>query len=360
LTRVCQQILFTNTSNGELVTLLIKIGLKLDQKAVLYPCEDKNVMVVSRNREKLSRLYHIVLPDKHIVEMLMDKVQFYKYAQQNGFPIPRTFFIENHRDAKMAAQELNFPCVMKPAHRTSEWEQNTTLKAFKVENVESFWEVYDRYHQWTKFFIAQEWIEGDDQTLYSCNCYFNKEGKPVATFIARKIRQWPPRTGQSSLGVECKSPEVLNECLRLFKKVNFKGLGYIEFKKDVRTGKYFIIEPNIGRPTGRSAIAEAGGVDLLYAMYCDVLNRELPKNLQQKYIGVKWIHLRRDFQSALYYWRNGELSIKDWIRSWKGPKAFAVFSTSDPLPFLGDIYRSIKLYLSPSERQKRTPQIPSA
>ena len=64
---------------------------------------------------------------------------------------------------------------------------------------------------------------------------------------------------------------VLRETVRLFKSVNYRGLGYVELKRDERSGEYYIMEPNIGRPTGRSAIAEAGGVELLYTMYCDAL-----------------------------------------------------------------------------------------
>ncbi|HKZ01966.1 MAG TPA: hypothetical protein VJ180_06995, partial [Pyrinomonadaceae bacterium] len=65
----------------------------------------------------------------------------------------------------------------------------------------------------------------------------------------------------------------------MFQSVNYRGLGYVEMKRDVNTGKHFIIEPNIGRPTGRSAIAEAGGVAMLYAAYCDTVQRTLPVNL---------------------------------------------------------------------------------
>jgi D-aspartate ligase len=83
-------------------------------------------------------------------------------------------------------------------------------------------------------------------------------------------------------------------------------------KRDERSGKYFIIEPNIGRPTGRSAIAEAGGVELVYTMYSDALRWPLPENHMQNYGGVKWISMRRDFQSALYHWREGRLTLRGW------------------------------------------------
>jgi predicted ATP-grasp superfamily ATP-dependent carboligase len=135
--------------------------------------------------------------------------------------------------------------------------------------------------------------------------------------------------------------------------VQYRGLGYLEMKRDARSGRYFIIEPNIGRPTGRSATAEAGGVELLYTMYCDALGWPLPANRIQTYQGVKWIYLRQDLQSVLHYWRRGDLTLKEWWQSWRGRKTYALFSWRDPGPFLSDLHRVARLYLSPRERRKR-------
>jgi predicted ATP-grasp superfamily ATP-dependent carboligase len=120
-----------------------------------------------------------------------------------------------------------------------------------------------------------------------------------------------------------------------------------------------MVEPNICRPTGRSAIAEAGGVDLLYTMYCDALGLPLPPNRVQQYRGVKWINLRQDLRSALYYWRKGELSVPQWRESLRGRKTFAIFSWSDPRPFVGDLWRSVRLFINSSERRRHRPDEPS-
>jgi predicted ATP-grasp superfamily ATP-dependent carboligase len=143
--------------------------------------------------------------------------------------------------------------------------------------------------------------------------------------------------------VECRNDVVRDETVRLFSGVGFWGLVYLEMKRDSRTGQHLIVEPNIGRPTGRSATAEAGGVELLYAMYCDVLGLPLPADLTQRYVGAKWIYLGRDLRSALHYWRRGELSFRGWLDSLRGPKVDAVFSWRDPLPFCFDVGRFFSL-----------------
>jgi len=278
--------------------------------------------------------------------MLMDKVRFYSYAQDHGFAIPQTFILGNRSDAIEAADQLEFPGLLKPSIRLPAWDRHTKFKAFKVADATEFLALYDRCKDWAGKLILQQWIEGGDDSLYSCNCYFDAQSEPLVTFVAKKIRQWPPRVGYSSLGEECRDDLVLQETIRLFSSVKYHGLGYVEFKRDTNTGKRYIIEPNVGRPTGRSAIAEAGGVELLYTMYCDLIGLPLPVERVQTYQGAKWIDLRHDFQSAFHYWRKGELSIANWWRSWRGKKAFAYFSMKDPVPFLYDIYRSARQVMS--------------
>jgi predicted ATP-grasp superfamily ATP-dependent carboligase len=191
--------------------------------------------------------------------------------------------------------------------------------------------------------VAQEWIRGSEGDHFTCNAYFDRNARPVVTFVTRKIRQWPPQTGQGCLAVEWRNDAVRDATVRLFSGVGFWGLAYLELKRDGETGEHLIVEPNIGRPTGRSATAEAGGVELLYAMYCDILGLPLPGDLTQRYVGAKWIYFGRDVRSALHYWRRGELSARGWIESLRGPKVDAVFSWRDPLPFCFDVGRVFSL-----------------
>lgn len=356
-TRVCDKVYSADTATEESIELLVALGPQLNQKAVLFPCTDLSVLLISRNRQRLARWFHVILPEIEVVEMLMDKIGFYTYAQREGLPVPRTVFLKNRSDAERAAEDLTFPCILKPPIKTLTWQKMTSAKVFKAYDPREFLRLYDQCSRGADILMVQEWVEGTDSDLYSCNCYFNKDSKPLVTFVARKIRQWPPETGTSCLGEECRNDVVLEETLRLFRAVNYRGLGYVEMKRDQRTGNHYIIEPNIGRPTGRSAIAEAGRVELLYTKYCDALGLPLVGNRQQKYTGVKWIYWRRDFQSALYYWKRGELSSRDWWKTWRGKKAYAVFSWSDPLPFLVDIGRVLGILGSKQKSKFRQPSL---
>jgi predicted ATP-grasp superfamily ATP-dependent carboligase len=354
-TNVCERIITTPPDEQGLIDALEALTPELSHKSVLYPCTDMSVLKISRNRHKLEDAYHVLLPSVNVVEMLMDKVRFYEYAEQQGLPIPRTFFLRSRDDAERAAQELSFPCILKPPTKTPEWLAKAKVGVYKITAADEFLALYDVCHGWADTLMIQEWIEGSDGQLFSCNCYFDADSEPIVTFTARKVRQWPPEAGTSSLGEECRNDYVLEESIRLFRGVDYRGLGYVEFKQDTRTGKHYIIEPNIGRPTGRSAIAEAGGVELLYTMYCDAVGWPLPAGLKQQYGNAKWIYWRRDFQAALFYWRRGDISLREWLQSWRGKKKCAVFSWKDPVPFFADIIRVLGLLLKAKKKSASRP-----
>ena len=345
-TNVCKKIFQANTKSDELADKLISIAGMFDEKPLLVPSQDNSVLVVSRNRKRLEEYYKIALPAEETVEMLMDKPSFYKFAIEENLPVAKYFLVSNMAEAAEAANKLSFPCILKPPMRYPLWEENTNIKAYKVANREEFMETYEMCAGWADVLMAQEWIEGTDVDLYSCNCYFNNKNEPLVSFIAKKLRQYPPVTGNTSLGVECRDDEVRDITLDMFRRVNYHGLGYVEIKRDVNTGKHYIIEPNIGRPTGRSAIAEAGGVELLYTMYCDQMNLPLPAEREQKYIGAKWIHLRADLMSAYYYWKKGELTLVDWLNSMRGKKYYAVLSLRDPRPFIAEVAIAVRVSLN--------------
>ena len=336
-TRLPQEILTADLGGMELIETLERLGNRLSQRAVLVPCTDGTVLNISRHRERLQECFHVVLPEHDTVEMLMDKVRFFTFAQEADLPIPGTFLLRSRQDAEEAAATLTYPLVMKPPVKTPAWQEHVGEKVFQVPDAQELLRLYDRCSPWADVLMVQEWVEGDDADLYSCNCYFNAESEPLVTFVARKLRQWPPETGTSCLGEEIRNDTVLQETVALFRAAKWRGLGYVEMKRDRRTGKHYIIEPNLGRPTGRSAIAEAGGVELLYTMYCDAVGLPLPENRKQTYRGVKWIHLRRDIQSALYYMSRRRLTPWGWYKSIRGPKGYAVIARGDMGPFWAEL-----------------------
>lgn len=340
-TRACVELVEAPLQGDGLVTALLELGRRLGSTSVLLPCTDGSVATVSQHRAELEQ-EHFVLPlaEHRLVEMLMDKVSFARYGAEAGLPVPRTEVLTERAEAEALADSLSYPCVVKPPGKAPSWLAHTSAKAITVHDPAELLSVYDRVAGWAPVLLVQEWVSGPETALLSCNAYFGEGGTPLVTFVARKIRQWPPEVGTSASGEECRDEDVVKATVQLFGDVGFRGLAYLEMKRDTDTGQLMIIEPNVGRPTGRSAISEAGGVELVFTAYCDALGLPLPANREQHFVGAKWLDLRRDLQAAVVARRKGTLSAVEWVRWVRGPKAHAIWSRSDPRPFVTDVVQA--------------------
>ena len=267
----------------------------------------------------------------------MDKVRFAEYATAAGLPIPATRILRTAADARAAAAELTFPAVLKPSVKSDRWFAATKAKALRIADADGLLSAYDRWAPAADVLIAQRWIDGGESSLVSVNLYLDRSCTARVVFVARKLRQWPPDTGTSSLGEEIRDDVVRETAIRMFEDVGFKGLAYLEMKIDSRTGERMIVEPNVGRPTGRSAIAEQGGVELVYSAFLDALGEPLPADIEQRYGGARWIYWRHDLQAAAVQMARGRLTPAAWWRSVRGPKWEAVYDPADPRPFVADV-----------------------
>jgi D-aspartate ligase len=332
-TRAVDAVFDAGPAGVDTARVLEEIAPLFPERPVLIPCSDDAVTAISAARPRLE--YHIVLPDPEVIDVLTDKSRFLAHCTEIGVPVSPYRVLRDRADAATAAAELRYPLVMKPVRSRGDWTERVGQKAIRVQQPTRVLELWDRAAPEYPV-LLQEWVEGGDDHLYSFNAYFASDGEPLATFTAKKLRQWPPRTGVSSLGVECRNDEVRDAALHLFGSLPYRGFAYLEMKRDARTGRHYAIEANIGRPTGRSSIAEAGGVELHYTAYCDALGLPLPRERVQVYGQAKWIYFARDAASAWHYYRRGELTIREWIRSLRGIRADAVFSWRDPIPFALD------------------------
>src|ERR671925_354209 len=81
-TNVCEKILIADIDGFELIQTLETLRPTLKEKPVLFPCSDTSVLVISRHRDRLEELYHVLLPSADVIEMMVDKVKFYRFAQE--------------------------------------------------------------------------------------------------------------------------------------------------------------------------------------------------------------------------------------------------------------------------------------
>ena len=71
-------------------------------------------------------------------------------------------------------------------------------------------------------------------------------------------------------------------------------------------------------------------MDVARALYLDVTGQTIQPSSPR--YGRKWMVEDCDLVSSIRYYRNGELTVKDWLRSFRGVQETAFLSLRDPLP----------------------------
>jgi D-aspartate ligase len=361
-THYCTKISCPDFLNGGpgLLDCLLELGKSLNCKGVLFPSGDLNVAVVSEHRERLEPYFHYALPPKEVIQLFLNKKAFYQFAMRHSFPIPRTYFTEGRGDISDIAGEIAYPCLIKPFQPNAVWRKTFDTRLFLADSPSMLKALFDCIYPIHQDLIVQEYMPGADSQLYWGVTYLNAEGKPLAVWTGRKLRQYPRGFGTATLAESCREPWVAQAAVSVLQAMGHRGYGVVEFKKDRRDGSFKITEPTGGRTWFPHSLVTRSGINLPYIMYRDLLGQPvkeqgalqevvrevcgtrlvLADDLSNFEEGVKWIHEERDLKTVfLYFLPEGKLSAKSWLGSYRGKRTYAYAAWDDPMPFLTSMRR---------------------
>ena len=121
---------------------LIELGTTLSSPGwVLYPTREETVVMVSRNRDLLSRWYRVATPSFDVVRIAWDKRETYRWAQRVGVATPRTWFPANVSELDDIA--LDGPVIVKPAIK-EHFFYTTKAKAWRADDLDELRGAYVR------------------------------------------------------------------------------------------------------------------------------------------------------------------------------------------------------------------------
>ena len=153
--------------------------------------------------------------------------------------------------------------------------------------------------------------------------------------VARRRRQYPVDFGFTSTYVETIEDAAVEEAARRFlTPLRFSGLVEIEFKYDVRDGRYKLLDVN-SRPWTWIGLGAAAGVDFPWIQWR--LARGEPVAPSRGRAGVAWSHASRDIVSAAQQIIGGVLPLRAYLTSTPQATTFAAFAKDDPLPGVVDL-----------------------
>ncbi len=320
-----------------LCEFVLSLAAEFDRRLVVIPCSDDYVQFVSNHRDALSERCLFLLPEKEMVDILLDKAKFDRLARELDIPAP-AFAVVDAGPSPALPEEMRYPLVAKPLNT---FKDNPLRKKIKVEEFAS-------PEEWDEFFApwegsgasvaVQEKIIGDDTDVYVYGALWGPDAKPVSRFTGRKIRQFPKTYGSTAVATCRLEPEVVEKSEAILRSIKYRGLCDVEFKRERRDDKLRVIEINprqgLWHRMGRLA-----GIDIVQDTYRLLAGESVAPIRQRPGNAGRWCYFARDIQRLKQdIKRTGLSSIPAWLGTYVTLPRDAVFSWNDPWPWASELW----------------------
>ena len=181
--------------------------------------------------------------------------------------------------------------------------------------------------------MIQEYIDGRDESIDSFHGYFDIHSRCLGYFLGRKIRTYPPHTGGSAYVRTIHNTSLARLSVEYLRRIGFQGIVKIDYKWDVRTKAFNILEIN-PRFNLWELLGAYARVNLASAAYHDQRGESV--DCGQSYTDdARLLHVKQDLRA---YWtgyrHTGEWTFNSYLRSFAAKIHFRVFDPTDPLPFM--------------------------
>ena len=313
------------------VSFLLERAQQIGERCILIPTWDELAVFVAEYYSNLKPRFVYPRQSGQLARSLCSKKEMTALARQFGVPTPEVAFPRSLEDVLHYTETARFPVMLKGIDGNL-LKERTGKKMAIVYSPRQLREMYSALESPDEpNLMLQEYIPGGDDSIWMFNGYFNASSECLVGFTGRKLRQTPIHTGMTSLGI-CLRNDVVEKTTKDFMQaLGYKGILDIGYRYDARDGKYKVLDvnPRIGA-TFRLFLA-GNGMDVARALYLDLTGQKVPPSRQRE--GRKWF-VELDLKSCLDYHREGNLTLRQWLRSLRGIEEAGYFAWDDLAPFL--------------------------
>mgnify|MGYP002148875108 CR=1 FL=1 len=326
------------------------------QGAMLLTCNDDAIEFVAENKEALRQNYVV---DENIPELqqaMLDKQKTLELAREAGCPIPEFWNVSTIDDVADLKDDVTFPVMIKPIH-SHIFRRYYVGKKYLLANdyQELFSLVSDVLSKGVELMVC-EMIPGPDTLLSSYYTYIDSNDQSLFHFTKKVIRRYPVNSGGASYHITEWIPETAEMGERFFRGIDFRGLGNIEFKRDLRDGKLKVIECN-ARFTAAQELLVQSGMDISMTIYRRLSGQSIPK-MEGYRDHVRLLEPVTDFKAYRQLKALGEITFFGWLKSLMYKQVFSYFRMDDLRPVIvmlkSSLSNKLNNYRSARLRPKNT------
>lgn len=288
------------------IEIMEKIGKEYKEKyekLILLSCAEWYTDLIVTNRKKLEKYFILPFMDKNLKDKLEDKESFYNICEKYKLDYPKTYIVtrQNYKNIKLP---FSYPVAVKPSSSTeySKVDFEGKEKSYKANNEKELKQIINNIYKsnYASNIIVQDFIPGEDDTMWVMNCYSNKEGKVKMMCLGRCILEehTPYGIGNYKAIISDGNKKLYEKIKNFLEDIKYIGFSNFDLKYDYRDKKYKLFEINIRQ--GRSSFfTTAAGLNLskyLVEDYIEEKNKNIdynynkhlwlatPKNLLKKYV----------------------------------------------------------------------------
>lgn len=274
----------------ELIEDMLRIKDEFEVPPVVVLTRENSVRTVSEFRAELEPHFRLHLAPHRLVYDLDEKNAFQAMAEAGGFPIPRALALRTEDDFAGLA-DLRYPVILKPAAKSREYMARFK-KVYKFDSRAEVEALYREARALSGELIVQEYIPGGDSDIYFCLMFVSEHGAAHPAFVGRKITLHPAELGTLTRAIPAPeaAAELTDTSLRFFKSIGYFGMCSMEYKRDARDGRFYMIEPTVSRADYQETIALLNGVDPAYAHYLEAIGQPVDAAVQPVSEGIAYVN----------------------------------------------------------------------
>lgn len=335
----------------QLVALQPQLGA-----ASLFAISESDIDLLNRHRERLGG-FRLMFADVQRMASVLHKERTYAAAAAVGIRVPRTEQIGSMAEAAAVSSLLRYPVVLKWSNPNDVVDllRGAGLaldKAHYCYDAEALLAYLRNYEKVGRFPLIQEYCIG----FGLGQMILMHEGRAQYTFQHRRLHEWPPEGGFSTLCTSL-APEahsmLMAQSIALLRALEWEGVAMVEYRHDPETGESALMEIN-GRFWGSLPLACHAGASFpwfchrLLGMGDAIDPQPYRSGLRCRFMIPETKRLLRLlFQQAaitdrrLRFNRFAELAgyLLEFIRP---GSCYYVFTWRDPLPFARDLLQLLR------------------
>src|SRR5262249_53343041 len=151
---------------------------------------------------------------------------------------------------------------------------------------------------------------GGAESVWMFNGYFDAHSDCLVGFTGQKLRQNPPYTGATTLGMCGPNVAVEEATCGFMKALGYRGILDIGWRYDIRDGQYKVLDANPRIGATFRLFVGTNGMDVARALYLDLTGQAVPRSCAPG--GRKWVVENQDATASLVYWKDRKLTPGQW------------------------------------------------